>query len=115
MRPSLVRLACRDADSHRRRDIWYSPRAWLLLAVVSLGCVLLAGEPVPAQSYSAYSDPEKPVLSFVLSDEANVEEFQSEFGLGDDKVEAALAAVREENQALARQYAESEHLVESNE
>jgi hypothetical protein len=116
MRPSLVRLACRDADSHRRRDIWYSPRAWLLLAaVVSLGCVLLAGEPVPAQSYSAYSDPEKPVLSFVLSDEANVEEFQSEFGLTDDQVEAALAAVREENQALARQYAESEHLVESNE
>jgi len=83
--------------------------------VVSLGCVLLAGEPVPAQSYSAYSDPEKPVLSFVLSDEANVEEFQSEFGLGDDKVEAALATVREENEALAREYAESEHLVESNE
>ena len=116
MRPSLVRLACRDAGSHRRRDIWYSPRAWLLLAaVVSLGCVLLAGEPVPAQSYSAYSDAEKPVLSFVLSDEANVEEFQSEFGLGDDQVEAALAAVREENEALAREYAESEHLVESNE
>jgi flagellar biosynthesis regulator FlaF len=116
MRPSLVRLTCRNADSHRRRDIWYGPRAWLLLAaVVALGCVVLAGEPVEAQSYSAYSDPEKPVLSFVLSDEANVEEFQSEFGLTEDEVEAALAAVREENEALAREYAESEQLVESNE
>src|SRR5215212_10037674 len=116
MRPSLVRLTCRNADSHRRRDIWYGPRAWLLLAaVVALGCVVLAGEPVEAQSYSAYSDPEKPVLSFVLSDEANVEEFQSEFGLGDEEVATALKAVREENEALAREYAQSEQLVESSE
>jgi hypothetical protein len=118
MRPSPERLARHDAASHRRRDIWYGPRAWLLLGVViSLGWVVLAGEPAPveAQSYSAYQDPDKPVLSFVLSDEANVEEFRSEFGLGDEEVEAALAAVRQENEALAREYAESEQLVESNE
>lgn len=118
MRPSLGRLARHGVASHRRRDIWYGPRAWLLLGVViSLGWIVLAGEPAPvgAQSYSAYQDPEKPVLSFVLSDEANVEEFRSEFGLGDDEVQTALAAVRRENEALAREYAESEQLVESNE
>jgi hypothetical protein len=85
----------------------------LLGVVVSLGCVLLAGESSVARSYSAYSDPEKPVLSFVLSDEANVEEFQSEFGLGDEEVATALTAVREENEALAREYAQSEQLVQS--
>jgi hypothetical protein len=91
----------------------------LLLASVasSLGCVVLAGEPklAEAQPYSAYEDPEKPVLSFVLSDGANVKEFRSEFGLSDDEVETALAAVRKENETLAREYAESEQLVESNE
>lgn len=118
MRPSLGRLARHGVALHRRRDIWCGPRAWLLLgAVISLGWVVLAGGPAPveAQSYSAYQDPEKPVLSFVLSDEANIEEFRSEFGLGDEEVETALAAVREENEALAREYAESEQLVESNE
>src|SRR5215217_6812033 len=118
MRPYRWRLARCGEDSRGWRVILTGPWAWLLLAtVVSLGCVVLAGEPVPveAQSYSAYSDPEKPVLSFVLSDEANVEEFQGEFGFSDDEVEAALAAVREENGALAREYAESVQLVESNE
>ena len=67
----------------------------LLGVVVSLGCGLFAGQSSEAQSYSAYSDPEKPVLSFVLSDEANVEEFRSKFGLGDEEVATALTAVRE--------------------
>ncbi|MFL6059276.1 MAG: hypothetical protein ACJ732_10265 [Rubrobacteraceae bacterium] len=87
----------------------------LLGVVVSLGCGLLAGQSSEAQSYSAYSDPEKPVLSFVLSDEANVEEFRSEFGLSDEEVATALTAVREENEALAREYAQSEQLVKSSE
>jgi hypothetical protein len=118
MRPYRWRLARRGEYSRGWKVISTGPWAWVLLGVaVSLGCVVLAGEPVPvhAQSYSAYQDPEKPVLSFVLSDEANVEEFRSEFGHGDDEVEAALAAVREENEALAREYALSEQLVESNE
>ena len=35
----------------------------------------------------AYSDPEKPAISFVLSKERNVEEFQREFGLNDEQLE----------------------------
>jgi flagellar biosynthesis regulator FlaF len=116
MRPYRWRLARRGEYSRGWRVISTGPWAWLLLGVVvSLGCVVLAGEPIEAQSYSAYSDSEKPVLSFVLSDEANVEEFRSEFGLGDEEAANALTAVREENEALAREYAESEQLVESSE
>jgi hypothetical protein len=116
MRTYRWRLARRGEYSRGCRVISTGPWAWLLLGVVvSLGCVALASEPIGAQSYSAYSDPEKPVLSFVLSDEANVQEFQSEFGLGDEEVATALTAVRDENEALAREYAESEQLVESNE
>ena len=116
MRPYLWRLARRGEYSRGWRGISTSPWAWVLLGVVvSLGCGLLAGESSEAQSYSAYSDPEKPVLSFVLSDEANVDEFQSKFGLGDEEVATALTAVRKENEALAREYAQSERLVESSE
>jgi hypothetical protein len=116
MRPYRWRLARRGEYSRGWRVISTSPWAWVLLGVVvSLGCGLLAGQSSEAQSYSAYSDPEKPVLSFVLSDEANVEEFRSEFGLSDEEVAAALTAVREENEALAREYAQSEQLVESSE
>ena len=119
MRPYRGRLACHDASSLVQRSMWGGPWVWLLLGiVVSLGWLAFVGGPettVEAQSYSAYSDPEKPVLSFVLSDEQNVEEFQSEFGLSDEEVETALAAIREENEALAEEYAESEQLVESNE
>ena len=118
MRPSLGRLARRGATSYRQRGIWIKPSAGVLCAaVVSLGWLLLAGDPVSveAQSYSAYSDPEKPVVSFVLSDEQNVEEFQDEFGLSDEEVAEALDIVRRENRTLAREYSESEQLVESNE
>ena len=115
MRPYRWRLARRGKYSRGRRVISTGPWAWVLLGVVSLVCGGLAGEPTEAQGYSAYSDPEKPVLSFVLSDEANVEEFRSEFGLGDEEMTKVLAAVRDENDALAREYAESEQLVESSE
>jgi len=72
-------------------------------------------ETVDAQEYSAYADPEKPVISVVLSDEGNVEEFRSEFGLGDEEMESVLAAIRRENEILATEYGESEQIVESNE
>jgi hypothetical protein len=86
--------------------------------LLSAGLVLaFAGysETVDAQEYSAYADPEKPVISVVLSDEGNVEEFQSEFGLSDEVMENVLAAVWEENKVLAAEYGESEQIVESNE
>src|SRR3712207_9468283 len=70
---------------------------------------------VKAEEYSAYSDPEKPALSFILSEDKNIEEFQEEFALSDGEVEEVLAAVREENEALAREYAESEQMIEANE
>jgi hypothetical protein len=118
VRPFRGRSACHDASSPVQVGVWGQPWAWLVLGVVvGVGWLAFAGgsEPVEAQGYSAYADPEKPVLSLVLSDEQNVEDFGDDFGLGDEEVEAALAAVREENAALAREYAESERLVESGE
>ncbi len=87
----------------------------LALSAAALGIVFAGGSAVvEAQEYSAYSDPEKPALSLVLSEEQNIEEFQKEFALSDGQVEEVLAAVREENEALARAYAESEQIVEAN-
>ncbi len=87
-----------------------------VLSAAALGLASLGGPAtVEAEEYSAYSDPEKPALSLILSEEQNVEEFQREFALSDEEVEDALAAVREENEALAKEYAESERLVEANE
>ena len=69
-------------------------RTWLLLAPF-LGVVagsLLAGDhaAVEAQQYSAYSDPEKPAIAFVLSEQRNAEEFQAEFGLDDEEMAKVL-------------------------
>ena len=63
------------------------------------------------EGYSAYEDPRKPVLSYVLSDPENVEEFQGEFGLSDREVDSVLAATRAENVALAETYSESEAIL----
>lgn len=85
-----------------------------MLAAVVLGVTLVAvfgAAPSEAREYSAYSDPGKTALSFVLSDEQNVEAFRQEFGLTDGEVEEVLSAVREENEVLAEEYAESERLV----
>ena len=86
--------------------------------LLSTGLVLAfvdGSETVDAQEYSAYADPDKPVISIVLSDEANVEEFQSKFGLGDEEMDNVLAAVLKENRTLVQEYSESEQMVESNE
>lgn len=80
----------------------------LLLAV---GGLMLAGDSVVAQEYSAYSDPEKPAISFLLADDANAEEFQREFGLGDEEMGSVLAVVREENETLATEYGRSEKAI----
>jgi hypothetical protein len=94
----------------------YSCGAALLLAAAALWLAFVGGSaPVEARQYSAYSDSEKPALSFILSEEQNVEEFRTRFDLSDEEVEGVLAAIRKENEALAREYAESEQLVEANE
>jgi len=86
--------------------------SWVLIVVPAV--LVLAGDRTDAEDYAPYSDPEKPVLSVILSEQQNVQEFKAHFGLGDAEVEAVLAAVREENEVLAREYAESERIVESN-
>ena len=89
---------------------------FLLAAITGVGFAL-AGDSatVEAQEYSAYSDPERPAISFIFSEEQNVGEFQEKFGLSDEQIEEVSAAVFRENEALAKAYAESEQIVEANE
>lgn len=90
----------------------------MLLLVVAVaaggGLALAAGlTGAGAKGYSAYADPQKPVLSFILSDDKNIQELQTEFGLGDAKMQEVLAVLRGEDRALSREYGESERIVES--
>ena len=88
---------------------------WVLALSIPVGLALAGdGTAVQAKEDSPYSDPEKPVLSFLLSDPQNVEDFREEFGLSGKEMEAVLAATREENRKLAENYAESERIVEKN-
>lgn len=91
--------------------------ALLLLAVGLGGGSVLAGDAsvAEARQYSAYSDPEKPALSFVLSKEQNVEEFREKFDLSDEELDTVLAAIRKENETLSRAQGESRRIIESNE
>jgi len=91
----------------------------MLLAVAvaaGVGLALAVGLPEAGakKDYSGYADPEKPVLSFVLSGDQNVEEFQREFGLSDEEVQEVLAVVHDEDGALTEEYDESEQIVASN-
>ena len=88
---------------------------FLLTAITGVGFAL-AGDSVTveAQEYSPYADPERPALSFVLSKDQNLEEFQTKFVLGDGKIEEVRAAVIRENEALAQASAESDQIVEAN-
>jgi hypothetical protein len=87
----------------------------VLLVVAVAGAGLAFGSPgAGAKGYSAYHDPQKPVLSFLLSDHRNVEELQKEFGLSDEKVQEILTAVREQDATLDREYDESDRIVEAN-
>jgi hypothetical protein len=91
--------------------------ASLLFALVVGGGLALFGTTTVTESrtYSAYADPQKTAISFVLSDPRNVEELQERFALSEEEVQAILAALREENERLAREYAESERIVEASE
>ncbi len=91
-------------------------RVALVLATVAAGGGLaLAGGLAWAQSYSAYSDPEKPVLSYLLSDQRNVDEFQKEFGLSDERVQQVLDVVHKEDATLTEEYDQSEQIVDKSE
>ena len=85
------------------------------LAILPIALVL-AGDrgAVEAEEYSAYSDAKKPVLSVLLSEPENLEDFRTEFGLTDSEVEAVRSIVLGENERLSREFAESERIVESN-
>jgi len=91
--------------------------ALVLVTVAAGGGLGLAGglAGVGADGYSAYSDPEKPVLSYILSDQRNVEEFQKEFGLSDEQVQEVLAVIQREDAALSKEYGESERIVDLSE
>ena len=114
MRSFLWRWTRRCQGSSRAR---YSGGVLLLLAVLAGVGLALAGDSVTveAQEYSPYQDPEQPALSFVLSDDQNLAEFQTKFGLSDAQIEEVRAAVLKENETLAAAYAESEQIIRANE
>jgi hypothetical protein len=114
LRAILWRLAgCCLAQVRGRSDVMWL-RGTLLLVIAGL---VLAGGSAPGQAreYSVYEDPEKPAISLILSEKRNLEEFREEFNLSGKEVEEALASVRRENEALTREYAQSERLLEANE
>src|SRR4028118_582420 len=62
------------------------------LAVCVAGVLASAGD-ARGREYSAYADPEKAVISVLLSEEANVEDFRETFGLDDRETEKAPSIV----------------------
>lgn len=91
-------------------------RVMLLAVAVAIGGALALAAGLPgagARGYSAYDDPQKPVLSFILSDDRNVEDLQREFGLSDGRMREILAVVRHENGVLTEEYDETERIVEA--
>ncbi len=111
MRPFWARSSRQGTLAVERGSGWRARGLWVQLGVlVPLLCLVFAGraQPVEAQDYSAYWDPEKPATAFILSEDVNAEEFRREFDLSEAEMEVVLAAVREENDVLAREYAESE-------
>ena len=85
-----------------------------LVAPCLLRCVaggLASAGDAGGREYSAYADPEKPVISSLLSEEENVRDFRETFDLDDRETEKALSIVRAENERLAEEFAESEEIV----
>jgi hypothetical protein len=88
----------------------------LLAATLGSGVAIFAATTAPhSQEYSAYADPKKPVISYLLSDPQNVAEFQQVFFLSEVELGAILAVIQEENEILSWEYVESESIVESSE
>src|SRR5918997_245617 len=104
----LGRLLVSLGSAGRRRRV---------LATCLAGCaagLLVSAGAVGGREYSAYADPEKPVISFLLSDEENVRDFQWTFGLDEGETEKVLAILRAENERLAGERAESEKILVAN-
>lgn len=83
------------------------------LALCAAGSLASAGD-AGGREYSAYADPEKPVISYLLSEDENVQDFRETFALDDRETEKVLSIVRAENERLAGEYAESEEIVAAN-
>lgn len=83
------------------------------LALCAAGSLASAGD-AGGREYSAYADPEKPVISFLLSEDGNIQDFRETFDLDDRETEKVLSIVRAENERLAEEYAESEEIVAAN-
>src|SRR5918998_2567968 len=104
----LGRLLVSLGSGGRRRRVLAT-----CLAVCAAGLLVSAGT-VGGREYSAYADPEKPVISVLLSEEANVQDFRETFGIDDRETEKVLSIVRVENERLAEEHAESEKIVAAN-
>jgi hypothetical protein len=111
---SSVLSAVRWCLSHiGDRGGWRVPLGLLALTPV---LILLAGDhvAVEAEVYSAYSDPKKPTIAVILSEQQNVDEFKAHFGLSDGQIDAVLATTRRENRILAQEFGESERVLAAN-
>lgn len=107
MRRSTADAVARRSSGQRLISILFALVVALLFLVVSR-----PGDGAEAEAYSAYGDPDKPALSTVLAGDANVEAFRERFNLSDEEVAEVHAALRDEDQALAQEYEESEQLLE---
>jgi hypothetical protein len=114
VRSSVLRAARWCLSPVRDRGGWRAPLGFLALVPV---LILLAGDhvAVEAEVYSAHSDPKKPTIAVILSEQQNVDEFKAHFGLSDRQVDAVLAATRRENRVLAQEFGESERVLAANE
>jgi hypothetical protein len=86
-------------------------RVFALCLVLCIAGGLAAAGDAGGREYSAFADPEKPVISFLLSEKENVQDFRQTFGLDEQRTGKVLSIVRAENERLAEEYAESEKLV----
>jgi hypothetical protein len=87
----------------------------VVIAVAAGSVIALAFGLTEAEAtvYSAYGDPDKPVLAQVLAGDGRPAEFQERFDLTDDEKDRVLTALREENDTLRAQYEASERMVDA--
>jgi len=110
---TVLRAARWCQSSLRDRGGWLAPLGLLALVPV---LILLAGDhvAVEAEDYSVYSDPKKPAIAVILSEQRNIDKFEAHFGLSDRQVDDVLAATHLENRVLAQEFSESERVLAAN-
>ena len=113
MQSTVLRAARWCQSSLRDRGGWLAPLGLLALVPV---LILLAGDhvAVEAEDYSVYSDPKKPAIAVILSEQRNIDKFEAHFGLSDRQVDDVLAATHLENRVLAQEFSESERVLAAN-